>query len=255
MQMPGPLAPITIGVDIGNATTSATDSKGGRRAFFPSVIASVGIPDYTGLGRGEHVQRSRHLKYGERNFIIGEEAFWEMGARPLLSERDEPWRRYVTDESLVCFLASIAEMYPEADDVAITLGTGAPLSLFEAHAPAIKQRYEGSHSFTYMGLERKVIVSRAEVFGEGREAIRLLSPVQRQGKLALFDLGGRTLNVAAFNNGSYQRSYTTDFGIERLFTLMRDLVDQEPASRWKLMREMRSSPKAHSNIRKEFSKL
>lgn len=248
----GGWAPHVVGIDLGNATTSGMTMEGEARvAFFPSVIASIGVPPYNGMSKvsGSY----HHVTYEGKHYVVGEEAFHEMGAYPLLSnlEASEAWTRYISPESMVCFLASVSVMHPESDMVSIDLATGAPLSLYHPHGKKIAERYIGEHRYTYNGHERTVIVANAKCFGEGRETLRLVPKEERTGKIAVYDLGGRTLNVVFFHNGDERRVVTKDFGIDRLFDSITS-VDRDIAVRWRVMREMRDNPRAHQAVREQL---
>lgn len=239
-----PLEPVVIGADIGNATTSIARASGAA-VFFPSVIADIGVRPYDGMSR---IATDRHhVTYKGQHAVIGADAY-ELHGDTILSETGEPHARYVSEAALLCLLAGVGAAYPTADTVAVRLATGAPLSLFEAHGAAIAAHFQGAHEFTYNGHARRVIVERVTVYGEGREAWRLLTDEQRRGNVAIHDVGGKTWNVLLFRDGALKSSRTFDLGVERLFDDV-PAIARDAASRWALQAELRRDPKAHAAIR------
>jgi hypothetical protein len=237
-----PLDPLVIGADIGNATTSIARPDG-TVAFFPSAFASFGVGPYQGLSKIETTRH--HISYRDRHAVVGCEAFDMPGHDTLLTENaGHPERRYTDDESFLCLLAGISAAFPLADTVAVRLATGAPLSLYEAHGAAIAKHYQGTHEYRYNGHARRLIVERVAVYGEGREAWRLLTPDQLRGNVAIHDIGGRTWNVLFFKDGSLKAARTFDMGMERLLDSVA-AIPRDPAARWTFQRELRANAKAH----------
>jgi hypothetical protein len=251
----GPYDPIIVGADIGNATTTVVaHGQQPRVAFFPSFIATLGVGAYEGLSKIETTRH--HISAGGANAVIGSDALDHMGADTLLMEadQDDAWRRYTNDRSLFCFLAGISAAFVQADAVGVTLATGAPLSIYQAHGEAIRRRYIGTHEYSYNGHARKVIVKDVKVYGEGREVLRLLPPEERRGRVAVHDLGGRTWNVLFFKDGALVGARTFDLGIERLLSACRS-VSSDPGARWLLQQELRRGGKAHGAARAELEGL
>lgn len=240
-----PLDPIDLGVDIGNATTCAAKADG-VAAFFPSVLTTM-VGRYDGMSKVAGTTR-HHIDYGEIHAVVGADALEMHGHDTILNETAPLHVRYTEDASLLCFLAGVAAAFPTADTVGIRLATGAPLSIFESHGSEIAARYQGAHQFSYNGHRRTVVVDRVHVFGEGREAWRLLTEKQRMGNVAVHDLGGRTWNVLLFKDGAYSARRTFDFGIERLLDFV-PAAPKDAASRWALLGEMRKDAKAHPRVR------
>jgi hypothetical protein len=179
-----------------------------------------------------------------------------LGAETILHELDpaDAWKRYVDDKSLYCFLAGVSAAFVEADAIGVTLATGAPLSIYQAHGEAIRKRYQGAHTYTYNGHRRTVLVKDVKVFGEGREVLRLLPPEERRGRIAVHDLGGRTWNVLLFKDGALLGARTFDFGVERLLGRVRSLSG-DVGARWDAQREMRRNPRAHAAARAELEAM
>jgi hypothetical protein len=246
-----PLEPLIIGADVGNATTSLA-TPAGTIAFFPSVVTTLGVRPYEGLSKVAGTT-FHHITYAGRHTVIGADALEMAGADTILNETAEPHVRYTEEVSLLCFLAGISSAFPLADTLAVQLATGAPVSIYEAATPAIVARYQGEHRYTYNGHARRVLVERVHVFGEGREAWRLLSPEQRRGNVAVHDLGGKTWNVLLFKDGVFKTARTFDAGTERLLDDVSS-VSKDPAARWALQAELRKNPKAHPAIRAELEK-
>lgn len=241
-----PYEPIIIGADIGNATTSIA-TPGGVAAFFPSVITRMGVKPYQGISK---IATTRHhITYAGRHAVIGADALEMHGHDTLLAENaEQPQKRYTDEESFLCFLAGVSAAFPTAEAVGVKLATGAPLSVFEAYGAEIGRRYQGTHEYSYNGHARRVIVDRVHVFGEGREAWRLLTDDQRRGNVAVHDLGGKTWNVLLFKDGALRAARTFDMGTERLLDDV-DAMPNDAAVRWAMQAEMRASPKAHKAIR------
>jgi hypothetical protein len=246
-----PYEPRIAGCDIGNATSSV-NVPGIGSAFFPSFIAAVGVGRYDGISK---IETSRHhITYAGKSAIIGIDAT-ETGYDTLLAEyRDEAWRRYVEEYSFLCFLAGISAVFPTADAVGVKLGTGAPLSIYQAHGEAIRRRYLGEHQYSYNGHDRRVIVSDAIVFGEGRELLRLLPPAERRGRIIGHDIGGRTWNVMMWRDGALIGARTYDMGVDKLLGHIPS-VSGDPLARWKMQQEIRAGGKAHARSQAELERL
>lgn len=250
-----PLAPVVVGADIGNATTTVVaHGSPARVSFFPSFIAEVGIGPYEGLSRIETDRH--HLTVKGASALVGADALEGMGATTLLAELDQAdaWKRYVNQRSLYCLLAGVSAAFPSADLVGVKLATGAPLSIYQAHGEAIRRHYLGEHRYTYNGHERRLVVEDVRIYGEGREALRLLPPEQRRGRIAVHDVGGRTWNVLLFKDGALVGYETFDLGVERLLARV-EAMPRDPGARWAVQAEMRRNPKAHAVIRAELARL
>lgn len=245
----GPYEPLVIGADIGNATTSIHTRPEGHGAFLPSFVAAAGVGPYEGLSK---IATTRHhVTYGGHHALVGEEAVeGANGGDTILGtyEPGEEWQRYVAPSSMYCLLAAVSAAFVDADSVGVTLATGAPLSLYQAHGEAIRKRYLGEHRYSYNGHERRLVVKDVRVYGEGREVLRLLPVAERRGRIAVHDVGGRTWNVLFFQDGALKGARTFEHGIERLMDRV-PLIEQSAGGRWRLQAELRRSPKAHPEIR------
>lgn len=244
-----PYEPVIVGADIGNATTSIARPDG-VVSFFPSVYTRA--RPYEGLTKIATTQH--HISYKGRYVVVGADALEMPRAQTLLAETGEAHKRYTDDQSFMCFLAGVSAAFPTTDTVGVRLATGAPLSIFEAHGAEIAQRYQGTHEYTYNGHARRVVVERVQVFGEGREALRLLPEAERAGNVAVHDLGGKTWNVLLFKDGLLRAFRTFEAGTERLLDEI-PAVSGDPAERWALQAEMRKNPKAYPAIRAELDRV
>lgn len=253
MSTRAPLDPIVIGADIGNATTTVVAHGLSRAAFFPSFVASLNV-GYDGLSKIETDRH--HISHGGHEALIGADACEGAGGDTLLMNYDQAdaWKRYVHPRSLWCFLAGVSATFPAADAVGVRLATGAPLSIFEAYSAEIRKAYQGAHEYRYNGHARRVVVSDVQVYGEGRELLRLLPAEERRGRVAVHDLGGRTWNVLLFKDGALLGARTFDRGVERLLDSVK-AMPSDPGARWSVQAEMRRNPKAHSAIRAELDRL
>lgn len=251
-----PYEPIIIGSDIGNATTTvvARGASGARTSFFPSFVTDLEVGSYEGLSK---IATTRHhISYEGSNALVGADALDSMGAVTLLSAFDQAdaWKRYTHARSLWCFLAGISAAFPQADTLGVRLATGAPLSIYQAHGDAIRRRYLGEHRYSYNGHARRVVVEDVKVYGEGREALRLLPETERAGRVAVHDIGGRTWNVLLFKDGDLIGSQTFDVGVDRLLDRVK-AMPVDPGARWTIQAEMRANAKAHPAIRAELERL
>jgi Actin like proteins N terminal domain len=250
--MTNPYEPRIVGTDMGNATT--TMFAEGRTIFFPSFVATMGIEPYQGIKvRGGDYH---HITYNGQCAVVGEAAMGHHGVDTLLAETSatEAYKRYTGDKTFMAFLAGVSALYPDATTLGVSLATGAPLSIYDVWGRKIAQRYIGRHEYEYNGMPRQLIVDTASVFGECREAIRLLPEDERLGSIAFHDIGGKTWNVMKFENGVPGGKKTYDLGIERLFDMMPSLVSNNPIARWEIQCEMRKDPKSHPEVRAELAK-
>lgn len=247
-----PLQPIIVAGDVGNATTSvAVDDR--QVIFFPSAIAEFEVGPFEGMsqsiGSGYH-----HVSYRGRHAVIGVEAMELSGSDTLLNDTREPQKRYTDDISVMCFLAGVSALYPNAETLGVSLATGAPLSLYQAHGAEIIATYHGVHEYIYNGQPRRALIEDVRVFGEGRESWRLMTPEQRAGNVALHDLGGKTWNVLLFTDGVLRSHRTFDLGVERLLDKIA-MVPRDPGRRWAIQSQMRKDPKAQPELRAELARV
>lgn len=240
----------TAGVDVGNGTVGAVGN--GRKVFFPSFVAKTRRP-YQGTGAitGRHF-----VTYQGVNYVIGADALEISGHHNLMAEsltEDKAYLRYLRDESFAALLAAVSALYPDDDHLNLNLGTGAPLSVYESNGPAISERYEGQHEYAYMGRSRTLNILRAPVYGEGVEAIRLLTPEQQAGRVIIHDIGARTYGVIYYRDGEMKKPRSFDNGIDRLFSDI-PIISTDAGARWIIRSEMRANAKAHPEIRAELNR-
>ena len=250
--MKGPLDPIRVGADIGNATTTiAVDDQ--VVSFLPSFV-SPQAGEYEGMSR---ITTDRHhIVYGRTAYVVGADAPGEMGYDSLLTKAapGEEWRRYTSDRAIVVFLAALSAAYPQADRLAVRLATGAPMSVYEEHGAAIAKRYSGEHRYTYNGHERIVNVVECVVHGEGSQVMTWVDPALRLGNVVVHDIGGRTYNAIAYKDGAMiGKPKTLALGVEHL--LDRVAVSSDPAARFAMLGKMRGDAKAHADVRRRLIDL
>ncbi len=244
-----PLQPVTVAGDMGNATTSvAVDEK---VVFFPSVVAEFGVKRFAGMSASAG-GTYHHISYKGRHAVIGLDALEMPGYDTILNDTNEPQKRYTDDTSIMCFLAGLSALYPDAETLGVNLATGAPLSIYEAHAAEIIAAYRGAHEYEYNGRPRRALIEDVKIFGEGREAWRLLTPEQRTGNVALHDLGGKTWNTLLFADGVLRAHRTFELGTERLLDEIA-AVPRDPARRWAIQSRMRKDPRAHPEVREAMA--
>lgn len=236
-----------IGIDIGNATCTATNGE--RSVFFPSIYATT-RRGYVGVGTT--ASDRHHIAYNGTQYVIGAGALELPAYDSLLNEalpKDRIYERYLADQSFAALLAGVSALYPDTQHLDITLGSGAPLSVYEPHGAAIAARYKGQHEYGYMGRPRTLTIRDAAIFGEGLEVMRLLTPDQIAGKVALHDIGGGTWGEALYFNGEMLRRKAYNAGID---LLMGDItaISGDTGARWAIQSEMRRNPKSHATIRK-----
>lgn len=240
-----------IGADMGNATVSVASATG-RIVFFPSFYARTRRPYQ---GTGEVNPNRHHITYQGTNYVIGIDALDLPGHDSLMAEalsEDKAHQRYLSDHSFAAFLAGVSALHPDADQLTIRLGTGAPLSVYEAQNEALRHRYIGTHEYAYLGRPRTLTVIDARVFGEGIAATSLLTPDQMAGNVAVHDIGGRTYGVIFFKNGTMKPpARAFDGGIDRLFNDI-PIVSSDPGARWYIQHEMRRG-KGHADLRREIN--
>lgn len=240
-----------VGTDIGNATCTATNGK--RTVFFPSFYATT-RRGYQGIGSA--ASDRHHVTYNGTHFIIGQGALEMPAHDSLMNEalpEDRAHERYTSDQSFAALLAGVSALYPDAADLDIVLGSGAPLSVYEPHGATIRARYVGTHEYGYMGRPRTLTIRDATIFGEGLETLRLLTPDQMTGKVATHDVGGRTYGMALHYNGELLRRKAYDSGIDRLMSDM-TIISNDPGARWNIQQAMRKDAKSHAAIRQEIGR-
>lgn len=248
-----PLDPIIVGVDPGNATT--TVASGGKiRAFFPSLRATVGVGPYNGMPvistDGGHISRAGS------HAVIGCPALDEMGADTLLRAlpEDRAHERYTSAATLDTLLVAIGCAFPEPECIGVALGIGMPSSLASQHGESVAASLKGAYDFVHQGRKRRIIFDTVRVFAEGREAIRLLTPAQMIGPVAIHDIGGRTYNLNVYRNGGHVKGDALALGIDKLLDRVPS-ASPTPVIRWSLMNDLRTKPKSHPAIRKDLAAL
>lgn len=237
----GEFRPRIFALDIGNATVAGVNGIP-ETVFFPSFLSYMVPQNYEGF---QQIQTDyHHVVHDGRAALVGHHAMSAPGADTLMRNTtpSEAWKRYVSPESFYCFLAAISSAYPKENHMEVAMATGAPLNMYQAHAESIRSRYVGHHIYTYNGHTRSVTVQQVNIFGEGREVLRLVSPEAYQGVVAVHEVGGRTWNVIQFRDGAFVASRTYDMGVERLLDRIPS-IDQDPAARWELQIAMRKDKK------------
>lgn len=251
----GPFTPVDVSADIGNLTTTVISE--GKSTFFPSFTASIGKTTYG--GNSKITTDHHHLTVDGINVVIGVGAIGSYGMDTLLAEYkpENAWRRYVDPMAKYCFFAGLAASFLTTDTLGVRLATGAPLGIYQNATDAIKKFYMGEHKFVYNGHTRTVVVSDVFVYGEGNEALRLVPPRERAGKIVVHDIGGRTWNVIMFKDGERLGHKTYDMGIDKVFGFpaMSPLVPGDPGARWAMQQDMRKNPKAHMAVRKQLTEI
>lgn len=244
-----PLQPVNVAGDMGNATTSvAIDDKA---VCFPSVVAEFGVKRFSGMSQSVG-STYHHISYKGRHAVIGLDAMEMPGYDTILNDTAEPHKRYTDETSIMCFLVGLSALYPDAETLGVNLGTGAPLSLYEAYGGEIAAAYRGVHEYEYNGRPRRALIEDVRIYGEGREAWRLMTPEQRQGNVALHDLGGKTWNTLLFADGVLKSHRTFDLGTERLLDQVA-AMPRDPARRWAIQAQMRKDPKAYPEVREAMA--
>lgn len=238
-----------IGIDIGNATTTATNGE--RTVFFPSFYATT-RRGYEGLGGVSHDRH--HITHEDHHYIIGAGAADVAGYDSLMNEayqEHEAWQRYISPQSIAAMLAAISALYPHESRVEAEIGTGAPISVYRAHGQQIADHLSRTYTYAAMGRPREAVIT-ATVYGEGLHALRLVTPEILAGRVCVHDIGGRTWGCGFYSDGELKRERSYSAGIDRL---LGDLaITSDPGSRWTIQREMRESRKAHPALRAEIER-
>lgn len=123
-------------------------------------------------------------------------------------------RRYTDGTTLDLLLAGLCSALPKAQAITANIATMVPISLHERIADQVASALEGRHVITYNGRNVTIKVSRVDVRREAEAAYAALD-TRREGRTAIIDGGGRTINIALFSNGQYVKGTTIDnVGVE-----------------------------------------
>lgn len=120
--------------------------------------------------------------------------------------------RYYDGTTLDFILAGIAAALPGAIKASVRLTTMLPISLWHL-APKVSESLKGAHKFTYNGRAVVVTILSVAVRREA-EAAHVGLDGDTGGRILLVDIGGRTVNLALFNNGEYRAGSTLELGVE-----------------------------------------
>lgn len=248
LQPRQPLAPISIGLDIGNATSTAAQST--VRAFMPSI---VGLMPDAYSGDYWRPRDGAFVTVNELHYAVGCEAQASNAYGPLLSRALAPHEahlRYTGIRAKALMLAVIAAAIPDGDVIAVRPALGAPTSVQRAHGPSIAKALAGRYRITVNGREREVHIVDPLVLAEGVDVLRLLPAEQRQGRVIAHDMGGGTYAMHAYQHGRWLGSRVYG-GADRI--LDGCAVSNDPFARLDTLREMRASSKAHGVVRQAFA--
>lgn len=120
--------------------------------------------------------------------------------------------RYYDGTTLDFILAGIAAALPGVAKINVRLATVVPISLWHL-APRVIDALRGLHLFRYNGREMRVTIASVVVKREGEAAFASLDG-DTSGRVLIIDGGGRTVNLAMFNNGEYKAGATMELGAE-----------------------------------------
>jgi hypothetical protein len=122
--------------------------------------------------------------------------------------------RYSDGTTTAFLLAGLAAAAPRARQFVVHCATLLPIGLWAQHATEVAASLRGVHRYSYNGRPIEARIESVLVVREGAAAYRTLSQPPL-GRTVIVDGGGRTVNVALFNNGAYVDGATIDhMGVE-----------------------------------------
>lgn len=217
------VAPIVVDVvaDVGNARTvvlvrvdehdapivvTMPSIRTLHGAFSYELFAARGLPaDAWGrLGRDDHVIE----RDGAERFL-GALAAEHIGAASSGRGSDA---RYYDGTTLDFVLAGLAAALPKAARITARLTTLLPIGLWPL-AERVADALRGRHVYRYNGREMQVTIASVAIKREAEAALGALDGDTR-GPIVIVDAGGRTVNVALFNDGQYRSGRTLELGVQ-----------------------------------------
>lgn len=216
-----PAVTVDVVADVGNARTVVLVRRDGddvpsaitmpsvrtlHGAFSYELFAARGLPasSWAKLGRDEHVIE----RDGAERFV-GQLAVEHMGAASSGRGSDA---RYSDGTTLDFVLAGVAAALPGASKITVRLTTMLPISLWPL-APRVVEALRGRYPIRYNGRDLVVTVATVAVKREAEAAFGGLDG-DTSGPVVIVDAGGRTVNVALFNNGQYRSGRTLELGVQ-----------------------------------------
>lgn len=175
-------------------------------AFSYELFAARGLPaaSWGRLGRDEHV-----IELGGVERFVGQLAVEHTGAASSGRGSDQ---RYVDGTTLDFVLAGVAAALPGAARINVRLTTMLPISLWPM-ADRVAEALRGRYPIRYNGRDLVVTVATVAVKREAEAAFGGLDG-DTSGPVVIVDAGGRTVNVALFNNGQYRSGRTLELGVQ-----------------------------------------
>jgi hypothetical protein len=215
--------PITVDAvaDVGNARTVLLVRKDGddvpiavsmpsirtlHGAFSYELFAARGLltGSWGKLGRDEHIIE----RDGAERFVGGLAA-QHTGAASSGRGSDQ---RYLDGTTLDFVLAGVASALPSASKITVRLTTMLPISLWPL-AARVAEALRGRYTYRYNGRELSVTIASVTVKREAEAAFGALDG-DTSGPIVIVDAGGRTVNVALFNNGEFRSGRTLELGVQ-----------------------------------------
>jgi hypothetical protein len=120
--------------------------------------------------------------------------------------------RYHDGTTLDFILAGVAAALPGASKINVRLTTLLPISLWHLSGK-VSEALKGTHIFRYNGRDVRVQIQSVTVRREAEAAYAGLEG-DTSGRILIVDIGGRTVNLALFNNGEYRAGATLELGVE-----------------------------------------
>ena len=135
-------------------------------------------------------------------------------------------RRYSDGTTLDLLLSGICSALPRVSKISVRVSTLVPIALFDALEATIITSLKKTHTITYNGHDVQIKVTEVVVRREGQAAYAALAG-EKSGRTLIVDGGGRTINLALFDNGVYKLGRTLDnVGVEAaLDALDKSLLD------------------------------
>ncbi len=188
---------------------------GERRAEFPAIAAPAPTLDL-----GEFATRRILTDPDGARWLVGDDATGEQGRIAFSAGKaEQPAERAKA-------LRLLAELMRDVPELPIDrVIAGLPVHELAAQKDAVRRLLLGIHRFTFDGRRYTVTVGDVRVIPQGAGAFYAVAlrdgralPDAPAGRVAVLDLGYRTLNVVGLDGGRYlaDRSGTLDLGVSRI---------------------------------------
>lgn len=124
------------------------------------------------------------------------------------------------DKDYIPLLLAACYKSVKAREIELLLGT--PLSQVKQKDKIINNLLGETFNFKVNGISQSITFRRVGVLPEGYSSFYVLNKFQRNTRVIIIDIGGRTINVVSFIKGKLEKSDTIPFGIMDFYETIKE---------------------------------